>query len=205
MARRTKEEAAQTREQILEAALTVFTEKGYSKATFVDVAAAISLSKGAVYWHFKTKPDLLAAVIAYGDDKFCNADAYGMAPSVPALREAVCELATNYTQDQAAWNFEFFCSFQIEWSTELMAEVHEKLTELRGDPMKNFEQQLVHLQEIGALDRAADARMLALCFGSTWVGSLHMAMYGQFDKQQFIEVLMSGFDRIVSSQAIPKI
>jgi TetR/AcrR family acrAB operon transcriptional repressor len=205
MARRTKKDAAQTREQILEAALKVFTAKGYSKATFVDVAAEIGLSKGAVYWHFKTKPDLLAAAIAYGDDKFCNADALGMAPTVSALRAAVCEFATTYTLDQAAWDFEFFCSFQIEWSTELMAEVHEKLTELRGDPMKNFEQQLVHLQEIGELNRAEDARVLALCFGSAWVGSMHMAMYGQFNKQQFVEVLMSSFDRIVSSQTIGKV
>jgi AcrR family transcriptional regulator len=204
MARRTKAEAAQTREQILEAALKVFSKKGYSKATFVDVASEIGLSKGAVYWHFKTKPDLLAAMIAYGDDKFCNSGAYGMAPSVSDLRAAVCELATHYTLDDAAWNFEFFCSFQIEWSTELMAEVHEKLAELRNDPMKNFEQQLVHLQEIGALNCAADARTLALCFGSSWVGSLHMAMYGQFDKNKFVEILMTSFDRIVSSQAIPK-
>lgn len=205
MARRTKAEAAQTRELILEAALKIFSEKGYSKATFVDVAREIGLSKGAVYWHFKTKPDLLAALIAYGDEKFCNSESYGMAPSVAELRRAICEMATNYTLDEAAWNFEFFCSFQIEWSTELMAEVHEKLAELRGDPMKNFEKQLVHLQKIGALNPDEDARMLALCFGSAWVGSLHITMYREYDKQKMVDVLMTCFDRIVSSQAIPKI
>lgn len=202
MGRRTKEEAAQTREQILDAALKVFSEKGYSKTTFVDVAREIDLSKGAVYWHFKTKPDLLAAVIAYGEEKICSSVNQPVPDSIEDLKNNIRHYAQAYTEHDHAWKFEFFCSFQIEWSTELMAEVHEKLAELRGDPLKQFEEHLLHLQEIGALSGNKSARTLALCFGSSWIGALHMAMYGEYDQATFVDVLLDSFDLMIGSQAV---
>lgn len=39
MARKTKAEADQTRQQIVDAALDVFCLKGYSRSTFVDISA----------------------------------------------------------------------------------------------------------------------------------------------------------------------
>lgn len=56
MVRKTKEEAENTRREILKAALEVFYQKGYSRTTFDEIAARINLTKGAVYWHFKNKP-----------------------------------------------------------------------------------------------------------------------------------------------------
>ena len=58
MARRTKEEAEQTREAVLKSALDIFYEKGFSRTTFDEVAKRINLTKGAVYWHFRNKADL---------------------------------------------------------------------------------------------------------------------------------------------------
>lgn len=51
-----------TRAQILAAATAVFAEKGFNKASMNDVVRASGLSKGGVYWHFKSKDDLLAAL-----------------------------------------------------------------------------------------------------------------------------------------------
>lgn len=56
--KRTKEEAAATRATILKAALSVFSAKGYAAATLDDVAAAAKVTRGAIYWHFKSKADL---------------------------------------------------------------------------------------------------------------------------------------------------
>ena len=55
MARRTNEQAQQTREKILEGALNVFSEKGFSRSTLGDIAKRIGMTRGAVYWHFKDK------------------------------------------------------------------------------------------------------------------------------------------------------
>ena len=56
--RRTKEEAAVTRATLLKTALSVFSAKGYSAATLDDVAKAAKVTRGAIYWHFKSKADL---------------------------------------------------------------------------------------------------------------------------------------------------
>lgn len=56
--RRTKEEAAVTRSKVVKAALSVFSSKGYAAATLDDVAAAANVTRGAIYWHFKSKADL---------------------------------------------------------------------------------------------------------------------------------------------------
>lgn len=45
MARRTKEEAEQTRIEILRSALDIFCEKGYSRTTFDEIAKRINLTK----------------------------------------------------------------------------------------------------------------------------------------------------------------
>ena len=56
--RRTKEEAAVTRATLLKTALSVFSAKGYAAATLDDVAKAAKVTRGAIYWHFKSKADL---------------------------------------------------------------------------------------------------------------------------------------------------
>ncbi|HKJ73274.1 MAG TPA: TetR/AcrR family transcriptional regulator [Alphaproteobacteria bacterium] len=49
--------------QILEAAFTEFSEKGYAGARVVDVARRVGVTKGTVYFYFPTKADLFKAVV----------------------------------------------------------------------------------------------------------------------------------------------
>ena len=61
--RRTKEEAAITRANLLKTALSVFSAKGYAAATLDDVAKAAKVTRGAIYWHFKSKADLYNTLV----------------------------------------------------------------------------------------------------------------------------------------------
>ena len=61
--RRTKEEAAVTRAGVLKAALSVFSAKGYAAATLDDVGSAAKVTRGAIYWHFKSKADLYNTLV----------------------------------------------------------------------------------------------------------------------------------------------
>ncbi|POA99738.1 TetR family transcriptional regulator [Chromobacterium sinusclupearum] len=63
MARKTREEAEQTRQQLLDAAERLFSERGVSRTTLADIAAAAGLTRGAVYWHFQNKLDLYRAML----------------------------------------------------------------------------------------------------------------------------------------------
>lgn len=63
MVRRTKEEAEETRAHILDAAEHVFYEKGVSRSSLADIAAAAGVSRGAIYWHFENKVDMFQAML----------------------------------------------------------------------------------------------------------------------------------------------
>jgi len=53
--RRTKEEAQKTKEEIYRAGLAVFAENGFAAATMQDVAKRAGVTRGAIYWHYRTK------------------------------------------------------------------------------------------------------------------------------------------------------
>jgi TetR/AcrR family transcriptional regulator, acrAB operon repressor len=59
MARKTKEEAQETRNSILEAAVRVFAIKGVARSSLDDIAREAGVTRGAIYWHFANKADLL--------------------------------------------------------------------------------------------------------------------------------------------------
>lgn len=61
--RRTKEEAAQTHQALLNAALTVFSQEGYEAARLKDIAQTAGVTRGAIYHHFGNKAGLFAALI----------------------------------------------------------------------------------------------------------------------------------------------
>lgn len=61
--KRTAEEAAQTRTALLNAALTVFSQKGYSATRLQDIAAMAGVTRGAIYHHFQNKAGLFEALM----------------------------------------------------------------------------------------------------------------------------------------------
>lgn len=64
MVRKTKAEAEQTRQHIIEAARKVFHANGVSRSTLEQIAAAAGVTRGAVYWHFENKAELFFAMRA---------------------------------------------------------------------------------------------------------------------------------------------
>ncbi|GAB3000675.1 TetR family transcriptional regulator [Streptomyces pseudoechinosporeus] len=86
-------ELEQTRERMLRCALELFTERGYEGASIQMIASGMGLSKAAVTYHFRTKEDILNAVV---EPAFTDLDAFfekvGTGPLKPARRrEALAE------------------------------------------------------------------------------------------------------------------
>lgn len=52
-----------TRDRILEAARALFNEEGVSALSAVDIAASLGISPGHLYYHFKGKPEIVAALL----------------------------------------------------------------------------------------------------------------------------------------------
>lgn len=57
--RRTKAQAEQTRQHILQSALQLFATQGYNQTSLSQIAAHAHVTRGAVYWHFENKAEIL--------------------------------------------------------------------------------------------------------------------------------------------------
>src|SRR6266851_6336558 len=53
--------AEETRERIVDAALTLFRDKGFDETTMRDIAAAAGVATGAAYYYFRSKEELVMA------------------------------------------------------------------------------------------------------------------------------------------------
>ncbi|MEZ5571001.1 MAG: TetR family transcriptional regulator [Halioglobus sp.] len=63
--RRTKEDAAKTRQSLVDAALKLFGQRGYSGTTLRLIALEAGCSRGPIYWHFANKEELFEEILAY--------------------------------------------------------------------------------------------------------------------------------------------
>ena len=70
--RKTKKDAEQTKALILKVALNIFSEKSYEISTLNDIASAAGLTRGAIYWHFKDKNDILKELTTIHLIEFLN-------------------------------------------------------------------------------------------------------------------------------------
>ncbi|MFZ5556400.1 MAG: TetR/AcrR family transcriptional regulator [Pseudomonadota bacterium] len=77
--------------QVLEAAAGLFRTKGYSSTSMRDIAAAVGMLPGSLYYHFPSKEELLVAVYAAGVQRIAA-----------AVRTAVAEVDGPWERLQAA-------------------------------------------------------------------------------------------------------
>ncbi len=81
------------REALLDAAAAMFAAKGYDGTSIRDIAGAVGMLPGSLYYHFKSKEDLLLAVYRKGVARFeeAIAEALGQTPAEPwHAIEAAC-------------------------------------------------------------------------------------------------------------------
>jgi AcrR family transcriptional regulator len=90
----TKRELAkeERRSQILEAALSVFSEKGYHTANVSDVAARAGVSQGTIYWYFESKEELFEASVLHKFERFGD-DALAEVVGKPTATEKLVALS----------------------------------------------------------------------------------------------------------------
>src|SRR2546423_3344140 len=58
-----KEQAAATQARIIDAAIALFAKRGFASTSTQDIAKAIGMTPGVLYWHFADKEALLIACL----------------------------------------------------------------------------------------------------------------------------------------------
>lgn len=96
--------APDTRSRILDAALDLFSEHGFEGTTLQQVADRLGLTKAALYYHFRSKDDLLSALRAPAV-KDCDSllDAYELMPETPARRRKFVEAYLDFLMRHRRW------------------------------------------------------------------------------------------------------
>ncbi|MGE4110219.1 MAG: TetR family transcriptional regulator [Burkholderiales bacterium] len=165
MARRTKDEAVETRNQILDAAERVFSERGVSRTSLTDIADAASVTRGAIYWHFKDKAELFCEMVARVtmpmEDAPCqinpaeDADPLG---SVRAMLTGILERTSGDAQARRVFHIVFNkCEYVDE-----MQPVWQRFREMQAGCLERLEQGLAMAIARGQLPRGLDARGTAV-------------------------------------------
>lgn len=69
-----REQVAENRQKILDAASRLFRDRGYDDVTVAEVMAAAGLTHGGFYGHFASKEELFAETLAYTFERAPGAD-----------------------------------------------------------------------------------------------------------------------------------
>ena len=198
MVRRTKEEAEQTRDAILDSALDVFYEKGFSRTTFDEIAKRINLTKGAVYWHFRNKVDLLAMLMKkkFSEKHQQTWEKYTPPQTLAELRKLLEMLARSTEADPAFCKFLFFIIFQMEWSEAVAARIAEKIREISDYPWFELKETLTLIQKSGEISTEVDIDELTNLISCMWRGVMN-AFISKRRPFSLTTTVLAGFDLIM--------
>ncbi|MEU0549120.1 helix-turn-helix domain-containing protein [Micromonospora sp. NPDC005979] len=89
-----RESTGGTRERIKAVALELFTEQGYEKTSLREIAERLNVTKAALYYHFKSKDDIVASFVEDRLDQMDALTTWG--ESQPATLETRRALISRY-------------------------------------------------------------------------------------------------------------
>jgi len=167
-------EKRDTRLAIIEAAVEIFAQKGYERATVDEIAAKANLAKGTIFYNFKTKEDIFFAIIEQGTQNFME---------MVGERTALAMNATQKIELTYGAAFEFFQKYN-NYCTLLISELWRIHTRWNYEPTnlldrykQMLEQVFIEGQQSGEFRRDIEARDVGLIiFFLAAVSSLSKAL-----------------------------
>ncbi|WP_303747506.1 TetR family transcriptional regulator [Stenotrophomonas pigmentata] len=201
MARKTKEEAAATREGILDAALACFHEHGVAGTSLAAIGERAGYSRGAVYWHFKNKTEVLEAMINRERVPFIKRlrQTYSPHRNTPILdlRSAMLVSLSELANDpQLRDMMEIMLRNDLSTESVAMQQLQHDSVE---EEMAIFRRAFERARELGQLRDGVDTATSARILHAGLTGVLYSAMLEptQFDLQrdsrEMLDALMAHY------------
>lgn len=180
MARKTKEDAQKSRDQILDAAEHVFYRKGFTLATMADIAEMSQLSRGAVYGHYKGK---LEVATAMAERVIQQASPFQAEPALGALanlkRYCLHEIRS-YIEPSSIQRVLFFLYVGIDDSPELL-QLRFAWEKKRISQIDSLLKQAIAEGELSA---GVDFDLISLYCQSTIEGVFSIVYFGSLNESQ---------------------
>jgi TetR/AcrR family acrAB operon transcriptional repressor len=175
MARKTKAEAEQTRQDILDAALELFHAKGYARTTLEEIARRAGVTRGAIYWHFKDKVDLFMGLKEEVERSTATRLEDLLVLSVNDLadmRDNLMRLFRSLESDARFRRYFEMIFFRAECTEELQPVMDQFRDKCCRMQQKDAED-LARLQRMGKASPGFDSGQAALGFRCLLVGIIH--------------------------------
>lgn len=178
MARKTKEEAQLTRQQIIDAAREVFLTNGVSRTTLQDIAKQAGVTRGAVYWHFRNKHELFHAMrdqvflplIDRMDDTLLVEE---MHDPLATIEHFLCGTIQILEENQPIRETYEIMMVKCEYVNEFAAVLQQILTNC-SDIIKKLELAYQRAKDQGQLHADLDPAAIAMDTHLFFAGLLHM-------------------------------
>lgn len=201
MARKTRLETESTHAALLDAAERVFQEKGVAASTLNDIAQAAGMTRGAIYWHFKDKSELVHAMCERAtlpmEAMFNEITAVAGDDPLGSIRKltvhALSQVAVSQQQQTV-----FDIMFHKCEKTGEMAPMFEREQESRCECHSKMEILLRDAVKLGQLPPDTDTALVMQILHSFMVGVMHEWLLdpGAYDlgrhAEAFVDTMLTG-------------
>jgi AcrR family transcriptional regulator len=156
-------------QEILDAAAEIFHRQGYSDTSVQNVADAVGILKGSLYYYIDSKDDLLYRVLLE-----VHGEAVGIIEDVAAMSELTpIEKLDAYLRRHVEYNTQNLTKIAVYYHdhNQLAPERRERIRQQRRIYEDFVEGLIRDGQELGEIDSSFDPRILAYClFGAAnWI------------------------------------
>lgn len=157
---------------IFQAAIDIFSDRGFDKATMDDIAARANVAKGTIYYHFKSKEELFLFLVEEGIDllqesvnEYLSGEMSGKVKLETAIRQQI-----NFFGQ-----YRDFCIIMLReaWGAEQRQKEFRKMLIEYTKMLQEFIQQAIDEGEFIQTDAEVAAWTV---FGGASITSLHLLL-----------------------------
>jgi len=184
-----KRSAAERRNEILQAALHVFVRKGYAQTRMEDIVTQSGLSKGALYWHYKSKRDLFLDLIDHWMDRFAPLmrPGYHQHKSASKILEDICRFTVRVFKRDEDW---FLAELELWAWAARDEEILERGRKLVNRMLEEFKAVLESGIRRGEFRSDIDVDLVALLLLNTLQGMVWFVLFQplSFTVDQYVKM-----------------
>jgi AcrR family transcriptional regulator len=206
-----RDKTVSVKEQILDKSIQLFLRKGYNGTTIKDITDAVNITKGAFYWHFKSKDELLSTIVAHYENTFTDT-------IIPAVRNSEGTFLTKMKYAHK-WATEFayhnrdLCMCFLTIAAEMVGsetDIEKKIRETYSKYLTFLKELLEFGKKEGYIRDDLDIESVANVINSIHNGSL-LEWYIHYDEidgslfaRTYLDVVLFGICKTESKTKISK-
>lgn len=176
----------ETKQALIKSAIEIIEKKGYAKTTLDDIARNIGMTRGAFYWHFKNKKEILEEIERqYEEQYLLDYSGFEILPSAYDTLKNLVFHQIDHIFDEKYISYAFIIRYRLEALTEL-PDLVDKQTKIDEFSTRNIAGQVRRGIETGEFRSDISADQVAVGLFTLIVGIENVRMLHMDDNQLFL-------------------